>query len=196
MVKITFNKKDFMMKKVLWMLLLVPALGFGQKKTTQVWVDAGFAFFPGSSADIHLGPQANNPFTGGFTAEIKAEKQLNSFLYAGLGGSVMAFSDLRKPYIPVFADLRVIGAGKYKLFSMLDLGYGIYHGDYQNPDLNQTDIISQHGGFYIAYGFGVMYRIFYLQAKYNWLRISKKDDSGKDSKAYGIGGITFGVHLP
>jgi hypothetical protein len=191
-----------MMKKILFLILIAPALCFGQdkpegiKKTPDYWIGAGFAFYPGSSADVHFGQAGNNPFKAGFTAEVAVEKQLNSFLYAGLGSSLFSFKDLQSPCIPVFADIRVIGTGVYKLYSFLDPGYGIYHNSYYYPLTDHPVTVTEHGGFFIAYGFGVIYKKLYLQAKYNWLRFSSEGEiTGKSSKAYGVGGISFGVRF-
>lgn len=197
MVKFALTKKVQLMKRILLLLLLAPALCFSQNKPPDFWIGAGYAFYPGSSADVHLGSDAKNPFKSGFTAELTVEKQLNSFLYAGLGSSLLTFKDLHNTYVPVFADIRVIGTGKYKLYSFLNPGYGIYHNNYYYPLLNRSVIVTERGGFYIAYGFGVIYKIFYLQGKFNWLRFSSKSEvTGHSSKAYGVAGITLGVRLP
>ena len=191
-----------MMTKILFLILLTPALCFSQenpgpiKKTPDYWIDAGYAFYPGPSAEVHFGQASDNPFTSGFTAEFIAGKQLNSFLYAGAGASVFSFKILNNPCIPVFADIRVIGVGKYKLYSFLDPGYGFYEDSYNDPLVDPAVTVRERGGFFIAYGFGVIYKKIYLQAKYNWLRFSTgSTTTGKRSKAYGVGGITLGVRF-
>lgn len=190
------------MKKLLFILLLLPVLCFSQKKSEiAVQLGGGYLFFPGSSSDVHFAPDnAANPLKSGFTVETSAGTPVNSFLHLGLGASVNFFNNLGAPYIPVFADIRVIGVGKFKLFSFLNPGYGIFHrnlGYVATSFPDQTG--SQSGGFYIAYGFGVIYKMFYLQAKYNWLRFTNHPPAGfgdKTSKAYGVGGLSFGVRIP
>lgn len=197
-----------MMRKILFLILLAPALCFSQeksepiKKTPDYWIGAGYAFYPGPSADVHLGQASDNPFKSGFTGEFTAEIQLNSFLYAGLGASVFSFrnhqnsNNFRNPYVPVFADIRVIGAGRYKLYSFLNPGYGFYQNSYSDPRVDPIVTVREQGGFFIAYGFGVIYKKIYLQAKYNWLRFSTRSAiSRKSSKAYGVAGITLGIRL-
>jgi len=190
------------MKNTLFLLLLAPVLCFSQHENgISLQFGGGYLFYPGSSAEVHIGPdKAVNPLKSGFTLELMADKPVNSFLHLGLGTSFNSFSHLGAPYIPVFADIRVIGVGKFKLVSFLDPGYGIFQHDvtYRTPGLPDQDG-RQRGGFYIAYGFGVIYRIFYLQAKYNWFRFTDMPPAGfgeKSGKAYGVAGISFGVRLP
>jgi hypothetical protein len=202
MVKMVLYRKAWI-KNLALIIMLVPAFCFSQekkdhvKKSPDYWIGAGYAFYPGSSADVHLGQNSGNPFRSGFTAEVHVEKQLNSFLYAGIGTSLFSFKDLKAPYIPLFADIRVIGEGKYKLYSFLDPGYGFYQNSYYNPLVDPAVKVNDRGGFFIAYGFGVLYKKFYLQAKYNWLRFSSTSrlTGNNSNKAYGIGGINFGVRL-
>jgi hypothetical protein len=201
MVKIGRYGKT-LLKSLAVIITLAPAFCFSQEKKDQVkkspdyWIGAGYAFYPGSSADVHFGQSSGNPFRSGFTAEAHVEKQLNSFLYTGIGTSLFSFKDLKAPCIPLFADIRVIGEGKYKLYSFLDPGYGFYHNSYYNSGIGPAVKVSNRGGFFIAYGFGVLYKNFYLQAKYNWLRFSSTSTlTGSSSKAYGIGGISFGIRL-
>ncbi|MDP4248836.1 MAG: hypothetical protein Q8918_01865 [Bacteroidota bacterium] len=189
------------MKSWLFLFLLVPVLCFSQKeKGLGFQVGGGYLFYPGSSADVHISAYDANPLKSGFTLELTADKPVNSFLLLGPGVSFNSFSDLGAPYIPLFADIRVIGTGKFKLYSFLDPGYGIFHRHVayiMTGSPEQT--ASQSGGFYIAYGFGVIYKRVYLQAKYNWLRFTSDlpdGSGGKSSKAYGVGGISFGVRLP
>jgi hypothetical protein len=185
------------MKKFLFLLLLAPLLCFSQKKRgSSLLVGGGYLFYPGSSADVHIGGHSNNPLKSGFTLELTGDQPVNSFLSLGLGASFNQFKDLGSPYVPVFADIRVMGQGKFRFFSFLNPGYGIYHDNYSYtaPPLSGK----LNGGFYIAYGFGVLYKMVYLQAKYNWFRFSDKPGMGLEnsSKAYGVGGITVGVRLP
>lgn len=191
------------MKRMLLLLLLLPVLCFSQKKEGPSFqVGGGYLFYPGSSADVHIASDSsNNPLKSGFTLELLVDLPVNSFLSVGLGFSYNHFKNLDAPYIPVFADIRVVATGKYKLFSFLDPGYGIYrHYSFLfSVPSGFPEIGKLTGGFYIAYGFGVLYKIFYLQAKYNWFRFKNDppEASGeKTSKAYGVGGITFGVRLP
>ena len=197
------------MKKSLLVLLLTPVLCFSQgkkessveKKGPSIQVGGGYLFYPGSSGDVHIANNySNNPLKSGFTLELTAYQPVNSFLSLGLGSSFNHFQNLGAPYIPVFADIRVIGVGKYQLFSFLDPGYGIlnhsflYAAPSGPPESEKLTV-----GFYIAYGFGVLYKIFYLQAKYNWFRFTNTPPGvpgEKTSKAYGVAGITFGVRLP
>ncbi|HEY4154884.1 MAG TPA: hypothetical protein VGM24_05645 [Puia sp.] len=190
------------MKNGLFVLLLAPLLCFSQKKNgPTLQAGGGYLFYPGSSADVHIaGDYPGNPLKSGLTFELTADQPVNSFLSLGLGSSFIHFKNLGAPYIPVFADIRVVGVGKYKLFSFLDPGYGIYHHGFTDDSAGAGPQPGKRsGGFYIAYGFGVIYHIFYLQAKYNWLRF-KTETAGSDgensSKAYGVGGITLGVRLP
>jgi hypothetical protein len=201
MVKICPFRKP-MIKIMLFLMMLSPALSFSQgkpdkiKRSPDFWIGAGYAFYPGSSADVKLGLAGNNPLKSGFTAEFSAEKQLNSFLYVGAGASLFSYKDLNNPYIPVFADIRVIGAGTFKLYSFLDPGYGFYQNSYYYPLIDPAVKVRERGGFFIAYGVGVTYKKVYLQAKYNWLRFSGQSAAtGKSSKGYGVAGISFGVRL-
>jgi hypothetical protein len=201
MVKICLFRK-LLRKKMLFLLMLTPALSFSQgkpdgaKKSPDFWIGAGYAFYPGSSADVKLGQAGNNPLKSGFTAEFSAEKQMNSFLYVGVGASLFSYKDLNNPYIPVFADIRVIGVGTFKFYSFLNPGYGFYQNSYYYPLIDPAVKVRERGGFFIAYGVGVTYKKVYLQARYNWLRFSSQAAViGKSSKAYGVAGISFGVRL-
>jgi hypothetical protein len=190
------------MKKIFFLLMFTPVLCFGQKKNgISLNAGGGYLFYPGSSADVQFAPDhRDNPLKSGFTLELTADIPVNSFLRLGFGTSFNSFNHLGDPYIPVFADIRVVGVGKFKLFSFLDPGYGIFHRDVAYTMTGSPDRTgSQSGGFYIAYGFGVIYKRVYLQLKYNWFRFTSDPPGGfggKSSKAYGVGGISFGVRLP
>ncbi len=198
------------MRKILMILLLSPALCFGQNKCgISFQAGGGYLFYPGSETDVQIETaKSNHPLSSGFTLELLADKRVNSFLDLGLGSSFNQFINLKGPYVPVFADIRVTSQGKYKLFSFLDPGYGIYKRFESYPgltSLNQSGYYKLFGGFYIGYGFGVEYKMLYLQAKYNWFRfktISSISNTGGPyelnsvSNAYGVGGITFGLRFP
>jgi hypothetical protein len=186
------------------LLLLAPVFCFSQNKCgISFQAGAGYLFYPGSSTDVQIETsKSNHPLSSGLSFEFVADKRVNSFLDLGLGSSYNQFTNLKGPYVPVFADIRVTSQGKYKLFSFLDPGYGIYQR-YEpylgsairnaNPEYDRIT-----GGFYIGYGFGVEYKMIYLQAKYNWVRFKTKFAGGENSvsNAYGVAGITFGIRFP
>jgi hypothetical protein len=181
------------MKPLLIILFSLPVFCIAQKMPVELSFGAGYAFYPGPSDQVNVAStKGGNPLKSGLTAELTAGKAVGDILHLGVGAAFFSFNKLSNPYVPVFADIRVIGQGRYKLFSFLDPGYGIFSGHPQTPQ-GTTD---QKGGFYIAYGFGVMHGIYYLQAKYNWLHFSQQDPAGTSSKSYGVAGISFGVHLP
>ncbi len=153
----------------------------------------GYAFYPGPSDQVLIWGTGGNPLKSGLTAELVADKPVGEILHLGLGAAFFSFSKLDNPYIPVFADIRVIGQGNFKLFSFLNPGYGIFSGLGSGPADGPVD---QKGGFFIGYGFGVIHGIYYLQAKYNWLHFAQKGNDISTSKSYGVAGITLGVHLP
>ena len=196
------------MKRILFLIMLAPIGCFCQKKISPVFqLGAGWLFYPGASDDVHIdGTKTGSPLKSGYTLEFNADQPVNSFLRLGLGASLIQFKDLENPYIPVFADIRVVGHGTFKFYSFLNPGYGIYHREVQNLALfiDPPPKGTLSGGFFIAYGFGVIYKKIYLQAKYNWLRFATKPDNYKgspigfktQSHAYGVAGLTFGLHLP
>lgn len=192
------------MRRVLMLLLLAPVFCFSQNKCgISFQAGGGYLFYPGSEANVQLEtPAQNHPLSSGISFELVADKRLNSFLDLGLGSSYNKFTNLKGPYVPVFADIRVTSQEKYKLFSFLDPGYGIHqrYAPYLGSaflNANPGDY-KETGGFYIGYGFGVEYKMIYLQAKYNWFRFKTKFTGGENSvsNAYGVAGITFGVHFP
>jgi hypothetical protein len=181
------------MKVLLFCLFSLPALCFAQQLPVELSFGVGYAFYPGASDQVNVASaKGGNPLKSGLTAEITADKAVGDILHLGLGASFFSFSKLDNPYVPVFADIRVIGQGRFKLFSFLNPGYGIFSGHPQTAG----GVTDQKGGFYIAYGFGVMHGIYYLQAKYNWLHFAQTNPAESGSKSYGVGGISFGVHLP
>ncbi|HVY74327.1 MAG TPA: hypothetical protein VG890_05820 [Puia sp.] len=192
------------MKRILSVFLFLPLLTLAQQKNTLppksflFQAGGGYLFYPGSSADVQIPGYSGNPLKSGFTLELTADRTINDFLLLGLGSSFNHFGDLGSPYIPVFADIRVMSASKYQLFSFLQPGYGFFKHDYTfltpggGPVAEKTN-----GGFFIAFGFGVRYRIFYLQGKFNWFRFDgMSGDGSSSSKAYGVGGITAGFYFP
>ncbi len=186
------------MRKILMILLFSPALCFSQNKCgISLQAGGGYLFYPGSEANVNI-PTAKKtpPLSSGVTLELVADKRINSFLDLGLGSSYNQFTNLNGPYVPVFADIRVTSQGKYKLFSFLDPGYGIYQRYSHTLNPGQEFRIKETGGFYIGYGFGVTYKMMYLQAKYNWLRFTTLIVSNPFSSAYGVAGITFGIRFP
>lgn len=154
----------------------------------------GYAFYPGASDEVNIATKkGGNPLKSGLTAELTADKPVGEILHLGVGASFFSFNKFDNPYVPLFADIRVIGQGNFKFFSFLNPGYGIFTG--QPETIEGT--VNQKGGFYIAYGFGVIHGIYYLQAKYNWLHFTQTNNPEENSsKSYGVAGISFGVHLP
>lgn len=186
------------MRRVLMLLVLAPVFCFSQNKCgISFQAGGGYLFYPGSSADINIATAKKSPpLNSGISFEFVADKRVNSFLDLGLGSSYNQFTNLNGPYIPYFADIRVTSQGKYKLFSFLDPGYGLYKRYTYSLNPGPEWIIKETGGFYIAYGFGVTYKMMYLQAKYNWLRFTTSIGQSHSSAAYGVAGITFGIRFP
>lgn len=188
------------MRRVLMLLLLAPVFCFSQNKCgISFQAGGGYLFYPGSATDVQIvTSKSNHPLRSGISFEFVADKRVNSFLDLGLGSSYNQFTDLYCPYIPYFADIRVTSQGKYKLFSFLDPGYGIYQRNTHTISLGVETIAKVTGGFYIGYGFGVEYKMIYLQAKYNWFRFKTQFPGGENSvsNAYGVAGITFGIRFP
>ncbi len=181
------------MKVLLLFLLSLPAFCVAQPLPFELSFGVGYVFYPGASDQVNVASaKGGNPLKSGLTAEITADKQVGEILHLGVGAAFFSFSKLTNPYVPVFADIRVIGQGNFKLFSFLDPGYGIFSGNPQTAE----GVTDQKGGFFIAYGFGVIHGIYYLQAKYNWLHFSQSNPSENSSKSYGVAGISLGVHLP
>jgi hypothetical protein len=189
------------MKPILALLFLFPGLAFCQHRNgPRLQAGGGFLFYPGSSSDVRIADYSGNPLKSGFSFELTADQPVNHFLLLGLGASLVHLNGLGHPYVPVFADIRIIGTGRYKLYSFLDPGYGIFHHGftYAEPPATDERAGKTGGGFYIAYGFGVIWKMFYLQGKYHWLRFSNSPPGvlgEKTSKAYGVAGITIGVYL-
>ena len=185
------------MKRFLLIAFFFPAAGFSQKFFPKVEVGAGYSFFSGSANYGNInGDYAKNGLKNGFVAEAAVTQQLNGFLHVGLGASLLKFNHTN-PYIPLYAEVKVIGPGRYKLFSFLRPGYGFYKGSYNNSITGLTpSTASQKGGFYISYGAGVMLKICYLQATYHWLRFNTTNLGEHSSAGYGEAALTFGVRLP
>lgn len=182
------------MKVFLFFLLTVPVFCLAQQRLpVELSFGVGYVFYPGPSDQVHVASaKGGNPLKSGLTAEIAADKKVGEILHLGLGAAFFSFSQFTNPYVPVFADIRVIGEGNFKLFSFLNPGYGIFSGNPISPD----GVTDQKGGFFIAYGFGVIHGIYYLQAKYNWLHFAQQNQAGSSSKSYGVAGVSLGVHLP
>jgi hypothetical protein len=178
------------MKSFLFAALFLPVCCFCQKIRPSFRFGGGYAFYTGPSHYGNInGGDAKNSLQSGFIGELTVVQRVNSFLDLGLGSSVFAFSEMNH-YIPLYADIRVTGQGKYRFFSFLHPGYGFYSGNYSLPDRAGH----QKGGFYIAYGAGVLYKFLYLQAAYHWLRFNTETDMGTHSgTSYGIAALTLGV---
>ncbi len=188
------------MRKILMALLLAPVFCYSQNKCgISLQAGGGYLFYPGSATDVQIETsKSNHPLRSGISFEFVADKRVNSYLDLGLGSSYNQFTDLSGHYVPVFADIRVTSQGKYKLFSFLDPGYGIYQQFTQSVNPGAEGNAKVTGGFYIGYGLGVKYKMLYLQAKYNWFRFKTVfiNDLNSISNAYGVAGITFGFRFP
>lgn len=122
------------MKKLFFILLILPGLCIAQKK--------GFVALQAVGGFTSLNPLYGFEASGNF--------QLAQGFYAGLSVGVNKFTDVNHVIIPLSLPLTIFPATKNALkpFIVLQPGYGAYHQTI-------TKDISQEGGVYFYGGLGV-----------------------------------------
>ncbi len=141
-----------MLKKiVLTSIILLPFFCSAQKFYLQT--GAGYQFASSSANE-------------GYAIELSTGLQLNSHFRLGLGASYLEQNDNVNPaFVPVYADIKLMGNGRIKPYVFFQPGYCIYKSktvyyiDYNGNDLGSG---YYRGGFYSYQGIGVMYKYAFL----------------------------------
>ncbi|HEY4935841.1 MAG TPA: outer membrane beta-barrel protein [Puia sp.] len=144
---------------------------------------------------------ASSNSKNGYAFELSSGIKFNPFFRLGIGVSYLKEDQAyTSGYIPVYADIKLIGKGKIKPYIFLQPGYGIY----KSPTIYFTDfngdlIGTGHtmGGFSLNQGIGLIYKYAFLQAGYRIQNYSLKNpDNITDSYSQNTFGITAGLALP
>jgi Outer membrane protein beta-barrel domain len=144
---------------------------------------------------------ASSNSKNGYALELSSGIKINPFLRLGIGVSYLKEDQaFTSGYIPVYADLKLIGKGKIKPYVFLQPGYGVY----KSPTIYFTDfngdlIGTGHtmGGFSSNQGIGLIYKFVFLQAGYRIQNFSlKTPENITDSYSQNTFGITAGLALP
>ncbi len=171
---------------VLFLVAFIPILCSAQKFYLQT--GAGYQFASSNSKE-------------GYALELSSGIKINSFLRLGIGVSYLKEDQaFTSGYVPVYADLKLIGKGKIKPYVFLQPGYGIY----KSPAIYFTDyngnLIGEghtKGGFSSNQGIGLIYKFIFLQAGYRIQNFSLKTPMNiTDSYIQNSFGITAGLAIP
>lgn len=174
------------MKKFTFLFILFPVFCSAQK----YYLQTGAGYKSGSS-------NANN----GYALELSAGVNLHSIFRLGIGVSYLREDRAyTSGYVPVYADLKVIGHGVVKPYIFVQPGYGIYKSPIiYFTDFNGNLIGTGHtvGGFSSNQGIGVIYKYAFLQAGYRIENYSlNMPTTSKYTYSYNTFGITAGVAIP
>ncbi len=174
------------MKNILFLFFLSPIFCSAQKDYLQT--SAGYTFATSN---------ANN----GWALEMSAGIKLHSIFRVGIGVSYLKENKAyTSGYIPVYADLKIVGKGLIKPYLFIQPGYGIY----KSPVIYFTDFSGNltgtgHtvGGFSSNQGIGVIYKYVFLQVGYRIESYSLKEPNQSSySYTHNIFGITAGFTIP
>ena len=144
---------------------------------------------------------ASSNSKNGYAIELSSGININPLFHLGIGVSYLKEDQTyTSGYVPVYADLKIIGKGKIKPYVFLQPGYGIY----KSPTIYFTDyngnlIGTGHtlGGFSSNQGIGIIYKFAFLQAGYRIQNYSLKNPGNvTDSYSQNTFGLTAGLALP
>jgi hypothetical protein len=174
------------MKKKFLLILLFPFTCFAQKFYFQA--GAGYQF-PSSSANQ------------GYAIELSSGVQMGPHFRLGVGTSYLEQNyNIGAAFVPVYADLKLLGSGKLKPYIFFQPGFCIYKSnevfylDYNGNELGKGYL---NGSFCSNQGIGLIYKYVFLQAGFR--AISLVSTSSYDPhKTYGqyTFGVTAGISLP
>jgi hypothetical protein len=174
------------MKNILFLFVLLPIFCSAQKDYLQT--GAGYTF---------ASSNANN----GWALEMCAGVKLHSIFRVGIGVSYLKENKAyTSGYVPVYADLKIVGRGSIKPYIFAQPGYGIYKSPViYFTDFNGDLIGTGHtvGGFSSNQGIGLIYKYVFLQVGYRIESYSLKEPNQNSySYTYNIFGITAGIAIP
>jgi hypothetical protein len=171
---------------VLFLVVFIPVFCSAQKFYLQM--GAGYQFASSISKD-------------GYALELSSGIKINPFFRLGVGVSYLKEDQaFTSGYIPVYADLKLIGKGKIKPYVFLQPGDGIY----KSPAIYFTDyngnLIGEghtKGGFTTNQGIGLIYKFIFFQGAYRIQNFSlKTPEKITDSYNQNTFGITVGLAIP
>ena len=173
------------MKNVLFIFLFVPAFCNAQKW----YVQYGAGYFESAGS--------NN----GYSMEISSGISVKSIFRLGIGTSYININQhYGTAYVPVFADLKIVGKGKFRPYIFLQPGYGIYTSQpitVMDGNSNEVGTIYMHGGYSYNTGIGIIFKYAFLQLGYRMLTFTlKTPDFGTTINSHFLTGITAGFSIP
>jgi len=174
------------MKKILFIFLLLPAFCNAQKWYVQY--GAGYE-------------DETTTNTNGYSLDINSGLSFGSIFRLGIGTSYFRCNQcFGSAYVPVYADLKIVGMGKLKPYIFFQPGYGIYTSEpITAMDINSNEVgtIYMHGGYSYNTGIGIIYKYAFLQLGYRMLTYTlKSPDFSKLIFTHYFMGISAGVSIP
>ena len=174
------------MKNVLFIFLFVPAFCNAQK-----WYVQYGAGYEAETTTI----------TNGYSLDISTGLSIGSIFRVGIGTSYLRCNQcVGSAYIPVYADLKIVGKGKIKPYIFFQPGYGIYTSQpitVMDGNSNEVGTIYMHGGYSYNTGIGIIFKYAFLQLGYRMLTFTlKTPDFGTTINSHFLTGITAGFSIP
>lgn len=151
------------MKRLLLLFLMVPAIGKAQNKP---YLEIG-----------GVGGYYTKSETFAYGANIGFNGKINRLLTLGVGFMPLWTKDVKKPQLPVYADVRIQLDSRTAV--LLQPGYNFYKTSTDVSAPNISGKSETKGGFYGAAGFMYDFPVspntaLYLQAKYNYFGFQNK----------------------
>jgi hypothetical protein len=127
---------------------------FGTRQSVIIIVFLLFSLHLFSQSNIQLGASGVFSGTTGLGTEIAGNAKIAKNLSVGLGTRPIKFENHSKLYIPVFGTLKYYyPLQKWRLFTSLDPGYGIYSSEYVSDGFGD---FNRKGAIYLSGGIGIM----------------------------------------